>query len=76
MNLFHNHNRNMALQSPDGRPTFDDIKTELAETANQAFNCSPERAQQTKRAKQQALLGQMLPAKVGPWVMQDIAESS
>lgn len=52
------------LQDPSERPTFDDIKTELADIASEAFNCTPERAQQAKSAKQQALLNQMLPSKV------------
>lgn len=52
------------LQNPTERPTFNDIKTELAKIASETFNCSPERALQTRSSKQQALLNQMLPSKV------------
>ena len=52
------------MQNPTDRPTFDNIKTKLAEIASETFNSTPERALQTKRAKQQALLNQMLPSKV------------
>ena len=52
------------MQNPTERPAFDDIKTKLAEIASETFNSTPERALQTKRAKQQALLKQMLPSKV------------
>ncbi|KAL3157894.1 hypothetical protein ABBQ32_012304 [Trebouxia sp. C0010 RCD-2024] len=51
-------------QNPTERPTFNDIKTELAKIASETFNCSPERALQTRSSKQQALLNQMLPSKV------------
>ena len=52
------------VQNPTERPAFDDIKTKLAEIASKTFNSTPERALHTKRAKQQALLNQMLPSKV------------
>ena len=52
------------VQNPTERPTFDDIKTKLADVASETFNSTPERAPQIKRAKQQALLSQMLPSKV------------
>ena len=52
------------MQSPTERPGFDDIKTKLADIASETFNSTPERALQTKRAKQQALLNQLLPSKV------------
>lgn len=63
--LYLRHTEQIALvQSPTERPTFDDIKTDLAKIASETFNCSPEWALQTRRAKQQALLNQMLPSKV------------
>ena len=52
------------LQDLAIRPSFDRIKSELADIANDTFSCSIQRAPQMKRAKQQALLNQMLPAKV------------
>lgn len=52
------------MQSPTERPGFDDIKTKLADIAIETFDSTPERALQTKRAKQQALLNQLLPSKV------------
>ena len=52
------------MQNPTERPGFDDIKTKLADIASETFNSTPERALQTKRAKQQALLNQLLPSKV------------
>lgn len=46
------------------RPNFETIKAELADIAKATFNCSVESASQLKRAKQKALLNQMLPSKV------------
>lgn len=52
------------MQNPAIRPSFDTIKSALATIANETFKCSLESASHMKRAKQQALLNQMLPSKV------------
>ncbi len=52
------------MQNPAIRPSFDIIKSALTTIANETFNCSLENASQMRRARQQALLNQMLPSKV------------